>query len=103
MGGRGAEDGVALAEVVRDSGLNKPTARRLLMALMRSRLVEQDKLTRRYYLGGELYVLGILASRRHGLLVLAARSMRRLPAGSARARFLPNPPDSSARLPPTPH
>src|SRR5690606_34464217 len=86
--GRGAEDGVALAEVVRDSGLNKPTARRLLMALMRARLVEQDKLTRRYYLGGELYVLGMLASQRHGLLDMAAESLRRLSAVSADTSFI---------------
>ncbi|CDZ29733.1 IclR family transcriptional regulator [Neorhizobium galegae] len=86
--GRGAEKGVALADVVADSGLNKPTARRLLMALMRSRLVEQDELTRRYYLGGELYVLGMLASRRHGLLEMAGESLKRLSAKSADTSFV---------------
>lgn len=86
--GRGAEKGVALADVVADSGLNKPTARRLLMALMRSRLVEQDELTRRYYLGGELYVLGMLASRRHGLLEMAGESLKRLSARSADTSFI---------------
>lgn len=86
--GRGAEKGVALADVVADSGLNKPTARRLLMALMRSRLVEQDELTRRYYLGGELYVLGMLASRRHGLLEMAGESLKRLSARSADTSFV---------------
>ncbi|CDZ54037.1 IclR family transcriptional regulator [Neorhizobium galegae] len=86
--GRGAEKGVALADVVADSGLNKPTARRLLMALMRSRLVEQDELTRRYYLGGELYVLGMLASRRHGLLEMAGESLKRLSGRSADTSFV---------------
>jgi len=86
--GKGAESGVSLADVVRDSGLNKPTARRLLMALMRSRLVEQDELSRRYYLGGELYVLGMLASRRHGLLDMAAESLRRLSAVSEDTSFI---------------
>ena len=86
--GRAAEAGVSLAEVVRDSGLNKPTARRLLMALMRSRLVEQDGLSRRYYMGGELYVLGMLASRRHGLLDMAADSLRRLSAASTDTSFV---------------
>jgi DNA-binding IclR family transcriptional regulator len=86
--GRGAEKGVALADVVADSGLNKPTARRLLMALMRSRLVEQDELTRRYYLGGELYVLGMLASRRHGLLEMAGESLKRLSGKSADTSFV---------------
>ena len=86
--GRAAEKGVALGDVVTESGLNKPTARRLLMALMRSRLVEQDELTRRYYLGGELYVLGMLASRRHGLLEMAAESLKRLSAASADTSFV---------------
>lgn len=86
--GRAAERGVALSDVVAGSGLNKPTARRLLMALMRSRLVEQDELTRRYYLGGELYVLGMLASRRHGLLEMAAESLKRLSAASADTSFV---------------
>lgn len=86
--GRGAENGMSLADIVRESRLNKPTARRLLMALMRSRLVEQDDLTRRYYLGAELYVLGMLASRRHGLLDMAAESLRRLSAVSADTSFV---------------
>ncbi|MGK6313409.1 IclR family transcriptional regulator [Neorhizobium sp. DT-125] len=86
--GRAAEKGIALGDVVAESGLNKPTARRLLMALMRSRLVEQDELTRRYYLGGELYVLGMLASRRHGLLEMAGESLRRLSGVSADTSFV---------------
>lgn len=86
--GRGADTGVTLGDVVASSGLNKPTARRLLMALMRSRLVEQDEMTRRYYLGGELYVLGMLASRRHGLLEMAGESLRRLSALTADTSFV---------------
>ena len=86
--GRGADAGVTLSDVVAGSGLNKPTARRLLMALMRSRLVEQDELTRRYYLGGELYVLGMLASRRHGLLEMAGESLKRLSAITADTSFV---------------
>lgn len=86
--GRRAEKGVSLGDVVAESGLNKPTARRLLMALMRSRLVEQDEMTRRYYLGGELYVLGMLASRRHGLLEMAGESLKRLSAASGDTSFV---------------
>ena len=56
--GRDAENGKALSEIVEESGLNKPTARRLLIALMRARLVEQDTRSRRYYLGDEAFVLG---------------------------------------------
>lgn len=86
--GRAAEKGITLGDVVAESGLNKPTARRLLMALIRSRLVEQDELTRRYFLGGELYVLGMLASRRHGLLEMAGESLKRLSSISADTSFV---------------
>lgn len=76
--GRGAERGAQLSDIVEESGLNKPTARRLLLALMRAGLVEQEIRTRRYYLGEEAYVLGTLASRRHGLLELSLESVRHL-------------------------
>ncbi|WP_114772053.1 IclR family transcriptional regulator [Microvirga subterranea] len=76
--GRGNELGATLGAIVEQSGLNKPTARRLLLALMRAGLVEQDERTRRYYLGEKTYVLGTLASRRHGLLEIGMESLRNL-------------------------
>jgi DNA-binding IclR family transcriptional regulator len=76
--GRETERGAQLSDIVEESGLNKPTARRLLLALMRAGLVEQEARTRRYYLGEEAYVLGTLASRRHGLLELSMESLRNL-------------------------
>ena len=86
--GRGAERGVTLSEAVAESRLNKPTARRLLMALIRARMVDQDEVSRRYFLGGELYVLGLLAARRHGLLEIAGESLRRLSAFTTDTSFL---------------
>jgi DNA-binding IclR family transcriptional regulator len=86
--GRGGDDGVTLAAVVAASGLEKPTARRLLMALVRARLIEQDPVTRRYRLGQEVYVLGTLAARRHGLLEQAAESLRRLSAVTGDTSFV---------------
>jgi DNA-binding IclR family transcriptional regulator len=76
--GREAERGAQLSDIVQESGLNKPTARRLLLALMRAGLVEQEARTRRYFLGEEAYVLGTLASRRHGLLELSLESLHNL-------------------------
>lgn len=86
--GRGGDAGVALAALVAASGLNKPTARRLLVALLRARLIEQDPASRRYRLGQETYVLGTLAARRHGLLEQAAESLRRLSAVTADTSFV---------------
>lgn len=86
--GREAERGSQLSDIVEESGLNKPTARRLLLALMRAGLVEQEARTRRYYLGEEAYVLGTLASRRHGLLELSIESLRNLSNTTMDTSFL---------------
>lgn len=88
MVGRHAERGVALSTIVNESGLNKPTARRLLLALIRAGLVEQDEETRRYYLGEEAYVLGSLSSRRFGLLQMAQDGLARLSRRTADSSFL---------------
>jgi DNA-binding IclR family transcriptional regulator len=86
--GREPADGMPLGEIVSGSGLNKPTTRRLLLALMRAGLVEQEPQTRRYCLGEEAFVLGVLAARRHGLLELAMDGLRRLSAETQDTSFL---------------
>ena len=86
--GREPAEGLALGEIVAGSGLNKPTVRRLLLALMRARLVEQEPQTRRYCLGEEAFVLGVLAARRHGLLEMAMESLRRLSGETRDTSFL---------------
>ena len=88
MVGRHAERGVTLSGLVEESELNKPTCRRLLLALMRAGLVEQDEATRRYYIGEEAYVLGSLASRRFGLLQLSMESLLRLSKKTEDSSFL---------------
>lgn len=88
MVGRQGERGLGLAEAVEASGINKPTARRLLLALMRAGLVHQAETDRRYYLGEEAYILGTLASPRFGLLRLAMPSLTRLASKTADSTFL---------------
>lgn len=85
--GRGGEAGATLATLVRASGLNKPTVRRLLIAMIRAGLVEQDA-ARRYHLGPAAYVLGTLAARRHGLLHQAMDSLRRISAACGDTSFV---------------
>ncbi|MEH0072464.1 helix-turn-helix domain-containing protein [Pannonibacter sp. Pt2-lr] len=70
------------------SGLNKPTVRRLLLALIRAGLVEQDLVTRRYYPGAEAYVLGIMAARRFSLVEICLESLRRLSRRSEDTSFV---------------
>ncbi|GAW34792.1 HTH-type transcriptional repressor AllR [Roseovarius sp. A-2] len=86
--GRGAGRGVTLSELIAASGLGKPTVRRLMLALIRRGLVEQDSATRLYFLGEESYVLGTLATPRHGLLEIAADAVVRLAEVSGDTAFV---------------
>jgi DNA-binding IclR family transcriptional regulator len=86
--GRHADRGVTLTDLVAETGLNKPTCRRLLLALMRAGFVDQDVESRRYFLGEESYVLGSLASRRFGLLQLSMESLLRLSRKTEDSSFL---------------
>jgi DNA-binding IclR family transcriptional regulator len=86
--GRHAVDGVGLPDIVDTTGLSRPTARRLLLALMRARMVEQDIATRRYFLGEETYVLGMLAAQRFDLMDLTQNSLSDLAAMSGDTVFL---------------
>jgi len=88
MVGRHANRGISLNGIVEESGLNKPTARRLLLALMRAGLIEQDDPSRHYFLGVEAYVLGSLASPRYGLLQLSMDSLSRLSKATEDTSFL---------------
>ncbi|CUA99710.1 IclR family transcriptional regulator [Pannonibacter indicus] len=86
--GRHAAAGAPLSVLVEESGLNKPTVRRLLLALIRAGLVEQDPVTRRYYPGAEAYVLGIMAARRFSLVEICLESLRRLSRRSEDTSFV---------------
>lgn len=86
--GRGPDHGLSLLELVERSGFNKTTVRRLLMALMRARLVSQDEVERRYFLGEEAYVLGAFAAPRFGLLEMAMESLTRMARQTGDACFL---------------
>src|SRR5919112_4557138 len=61
------EAGASLSELMRASGLTKPTTRRLLISLIENGLVEQREEDRRYYVGVETYALGMKASSRFGI------------------------------------
>src|SRR5581483_11599371 len=65
-------NGVGLSDLVKKTGLTKPTTRRLLLALIDNGLVEQNDEDRRYYAGAETYALGMLASERFSIHRLAA-------------------------------
>lgn len=91
--GRGGEAGLGLAELAQAAGITRPTARRLLLALVAARLIEQDTTTRRYHLGPESYLLGSFAAERHGIATHARPSMQRLAAQTGDTVLLTVPQD----------
>lgn len=82
------EAGASLTELMRASGLTKPTTRRLLIALIENGLVEQWRESRRYYVGAETYALGMMAASRFGIERVAVESLRRLAKRSGDAALL---------------
>lgn len=86
--GRAGAEGARLADLVASSGLSKPTVRRVLLALVRAGLVDQDEASRRYHVGPEAYVLGTLAARRFGIHALALDGLARIARQSGDCAFL---------------
>ena len=80
--------GIGLSDLVKATGLTKPTTRRLLLALMNNGLVEQHEESRGYFVGAETYALGMLASERFGIHRLAAESLVSIAARSGDAALL---------------
>lgn len=91
--GRAGPSGARLSELVEQCNLSKPTVRRMLLALVRAGLLDQDLETRRYYIGPEIYVLGTLASARFGIHSISLRSLVRLSQETGDTAFLSVPRD----------
>lgn len=58
----GQRSGLRLADLHRAAGLERPTAHRLLQALVGERMLRQDGESRRYFLGPAMYEMGLAAS-----------------------------------------
>lgn len=86
--GRASPQGSRLSDLVNRSRLPKPTVRRVLLALVRAGLLDQDESTRLYYLGPESYVIGTLATGRFGILALALDGLARLSRATSDTTFL---------------
>lgn len=80
--------GIKLADLLRQSGLTRPTLHRLVEALTRQGFVAKDSTTRLYHLGPEAFVLGTLASERYGIHQAALPSLARLAEASEDTAFL---------------
>ncbi len=84
--GRSAE-GMTLAGLVRESGLTRPTAYRLLSSLASEGLLDHDAGTGRWVLGPEILLMGSVASARFPLEDIARPSLRRLAEATGESAF----------------
>lgn len=74
----GEQDGVALTDVARQTGLPHPTVHRLLRQLIVERLATQDPHSRRYLLGPLAFELGLAAGRRFDMRAVCRAAVDRL-------------------------
>jgi DNA-binding IclR family transcriptional regulator len=86
--GERTEGGWLIAELVSKSSLTRPTVYRLLSALEAAGLIEQDANNRRWHLGTETYVLGLLAAGRFNIERIAHPAVIRIADQTGESAFL---------------
>jgi DNA-binding IclR family transcriptional regulator len=80
-------EGSSLVEVVRESGLTRPTVHRLLTSLAAEGLLDHDAKTGTWVLGPEILLMGSVASARFPLEDIARPSLRRLAEETGESAF----------------
>ena len=85
---KNVDEGMRLTDLSVATGLGKSTVFRLLAKLQGAGLVERDKVSRRFFLGMEIFILGQAASTRFGIVELGRASAFRLADQSADTVFL---------------
>ncbi len=79
--------GSSLVDLVRESGLTRPTVHRLLTSLAAEGLLDHDPHTGNWVLGPEILLMGSVASARFPLEELARPSLRRLAEETGESAF----------------
>lgn len=82
------ERGVRLVDVVNATGLNRPTAHRLLQVLVEEGAAERDAGTRRYLIGGDVSLMGLARSARFPIRSIAAPFLRELSESEGDTSFI---------------
>ena len=80
-------EGSPLVELVRESGLTRPTVHRLLSSLAAEGLLDQDPGSGNWVLGPEILLMGSVASARFPLEDIARPSLRRLAEETGESAF----------------
>ena len=79
--------GMPLADVVRESGLTRPTVHRLLSSMAAEGLLDHDPVNGNWVLGPEMLLLGSVASARFPMEDIARPSLRRLAEATGESAF----------------
>jgi DNA-binding IclR family transcriptional regulator len=74
----GQDQGVRLTDIVRDSGLSRPSVHRILRVLIEEMAVEQDPNSRRYMVGPEVSLLGLARTARFPIRAIADPYLRHI-------------------------
>lgn len=80
--------GIAVSEAAERAGLTRPTTHRLLSALRREGLVDQDDRSGRWVTGPELYLMGTVAAARYDVADIARDIVRSLAVRTEESAFL---------------
>ena len=80
-------EGSPLVELVKESGLTRPTVHRLLTSLAAEGLLDHDARTGNWVLGPEILLMGSVASARFPLEEIARPSLRRLAEETGESAF----------------
>lgn len=86
--GRAPDRGALLPEIVKASGLTRPTVYRLLNSLALEGLLDHDATTNAWHLGPEMYVMGAVAASRYAIEDIARPSLQRLAEETGESAFL---------------
>ncbi len=82
-----AGTGLSTSEVARATGIARPTAHRLLVALLEEGFTDRDQANGNWYLGPELYLLGAAASARYDVTQQAKASVHQLAVATGESAF----------------
>lgn len=80
--------GSSLADLVRDSGLTRPTVHRLLGSLAAEGLLVLDPASHTWHYGPEIFVMGTVAAPRYPIEDLARPALQRLADATGESAFL---------------
>ena len=82
------DEGATVADLARRATLTRPTVHRLLAALGREGLLDQDDTTGRWLPGPELYLMGTVAATRYDITAIARDIVRSLAVRTEESAFL---------------